>query len=224
MAGTDIMRFVQLTIDPMQITRRLEFDAGHRIPDHQSQCRHLHGHRYAIEITLAGDDHRRRRRSGKRHGDGLLARQATGQAARRRRLGPRLPRLPRRYGRGRLPRRACPDHKTVAARRRADRRKSGPHRLRAHSIRSIATPTATSSGWNASASTKRRTAGPTPTGPISRNAGRIRPRSEQRKRGRVVKCTGLENRRWATVREFESHRFRQDKQQTLETSRILPLL
>lgn len=39
----------------MRITRRLEFDAGHRIPDHQSQCRHLHGHRYAIEITLAGD-------------------------------------------------------------------------------------------------------------------------------------------------------------------------
>jgi 6-pyruvoyltetrahydropterin/6-carboxytetrahydropterin synthase len=33
----------------------LEFDAGHRIPDHQSQCRHLHGHRYAIEITLSGD-------------------------------------------------------------------------------------------------------------------------------------------------------------------------
>ncbi len=39
----------------MRITRRLEFDAGHRIPDHRSQCRHLHGHRYAIEITLAGD-------------------------------------------------------------------------------------------------------------------------------------------------------------------------
>ncbi len=39
----------------MQITRRLEFDAGHRIPKHQSQCRHLHGHRYALEITLAGD-------------------------------------------------------------------------------------------------------------------------------------------------------------------------
>ena len=39
----------------MLITRRLEFDAGHRIPDHQSQCRHLHGHRYVIEITLAGD-------------------------------------------------------------------------------------------------------------------------------------------------------------------------
>lgn len=38
----------------MFITRRLEFDAGHRIPDHKSQCRHLHGHRYAIEITLTG--------------------------------------------------------------------------------------------------------------------------------------------------------------------------
>ena len=39
----------------MLITRRLEFDAGHRIPDHKSQCRHLHGHRYALEITLSGD-------------------------------------------------------------------------------------------------------------------------------------------------------------------------
>jgi 6-pyruvoyltetrahydropterin/6-carboxytetrahydropterin synthase len=39
----------------MLITRRLEFDAGHRIPDHKSQCRHLHGHRYVIEITLSGD-------------------------------------------------------------------------------------------------------------------------------------------------------------------------
>jgi 6-pyruvoyltetrahydropterin/6-carboxytetrahydropterin synthase len=39
----------------MRITRRLEFDAGHRIPDHKSQCRHLHGHRYAIEITLSGE-------------------------------------------------------------------------------------------------------------------------------------------------------------------------
>ena len=29
-----------------------------------------------------------------------------------------------------------------------------------------------------------------------------------RKRGRVVDCTGLENRRRETVREFESHRFR----------------
>ena len=39
----------------MLVTRRLEFDAGHRIPDHKSQCRHLHGHRYALEITLEGN-------------------------------------------------------------------------------------------------------------------------------------------------------------------------
>jgi 6-pyruvoyltetrahydropterin/6-carboxytetrahydropterin synthase len=39
----------------MLITRRLEFDAGHRIPNHASQCRHIHGHRYAIEVTLSGD-------------------------------------------------------------------------------------------------------------------------------------------------------------------------
>jgi 6-pyruvoyltetrahydropterin/6-carboxytetrahydropterin synthase len=39
----------------MLITRRLEFDAGHRIPDHKSQCRHLHGHRYALEVTLSGE-------------------------------------------------------------------------------------------------------------------------------------------------------------------------
>ena len=39
----------------MRITRRLEFDAGHRIPHHASLCRHLHGHRYAIEVTVSGD-------------------------------------------------------------------------------------------------------------------------------------------------------------------------
>ena len=39
----------------MLITRRLEFDAGHRIPDHRSLCRHLHGHRYVLEVTVAGD-------------------------------------------------------------------------------------------------------------------------------------------------------------------------
>ncbi|MET5021245.1 6-carboxytetrahydropterin synthase, partial [Burkholderia pseudomallei] len=37
------------------ITRKLEFDAGHRIPDPRSQCRTLHGHRYVRELTLRGD-------------------------------------------------------------------------------------------------------------------------------------------------------------------------
>ncbi len=39
----------------MRITRRLEFDAGHRIPSHASGCCHLHGHRYAIEVTVSGE-------------------------------------------------------------------------------------------------------------------------------------------------------------------------
>ncbi len=39
----------------LKITRKLEFDAGHRIPDHRSLCCNLHGHRYVIEITLEGE-------------------------------------------------------------------------------------------------------------------------------------------------------------------------
>ena len=39
----------------LTITRKLEFDAGHRIPDHKSQCRNLHGHRYTLELTLVGN-------------------------------------------------------------------------------------------------------------------------------------------------------------------------
>lgn len=38
----------------LTVTRKLEFDAGHRIPDHHSQCRNLHGHRYALHVTLTG--------------------------------------------------------------------------------------------------------------------------------------------------------------------------
>lgn len=44
----------------LMITRRLEFDAGHRIPNHGGQCRHLHGHRYAIELTVQGPVHESR--------------------------------------------------------------------------------------------------------------------------------------------------------------------
>ena len=47
------------TPEVISITRRLEFDSGHRIPNHGGQCRHLHGHRYAIEVTLSGEVARR---------------------------------------------------------------------------------------------------------------------------------------------------------------------
>ena len=39
----------------MEITTRMEFDAGHRIPNHKSVCKNLHGHRYAIEVTVKGE-------------------------------------------------------------------------------------------------------------------------------------------------------------------------
>lgn len=32
-------------------TRRLEFDAAHRVRQHESKCRNLHGHRYVVEVT-----------------------------------------------------------------------------------------------------------------------------------------------------------------------------
>ena len=32
-------------------TRRLEWDAMHRIPNHESKCKAFHGHRYVAEIT-----------------------------------------------------------------------------------------------------------------------------------------------------------------------------
>lgn len=38
------------------ITRRIEIDAGHRIADHHSKCRGLHGHRYRIEATVASSE------------------------------------------------------------------------------------------------------------------------------------------------------------------------
>lgn len=34
-----------------EVTRRLEWDMAHRIPLHGGRCQHLHGHRYAAEIT-----------------------------------------------------------------------------------------------------------------------------------------------------------------------------
>lgn len=36
---------------PFRVSRRIEIDAGHRIMTHGSKCRHLHGHRYAIEAV-----------------------------------------------------------------------------------------------------------------------------------------------------------------------------
>lgn len=39
-----------------EITRRLEWDAGHRVPLHKSKCKTPHGHRYVAEITCRAGD------------------------------------------------------------------------------------------------------------------------------------------------------------------------
>jgi 6-pyruvoyltetrahydropterin/6-carboxytetrahydropterin synthase len=37
-------------------TRRVQFCAGHRIPQHESKCRNLHGHNYVALLTAVGVD------------------------------------------------------------------------------------------------------------------------------------------------------------------------
>ncbi len=36
----------------MLITKQIEIDVGHRVPNHKSKCRNLHGHRYKIEVGV----------------------------------------------------------------------------------------------------------------------------------------------------------------------------
>lgn len=37
-----------------EVTKEVEFDAGHRVPLHKSKCRNPHGHRYKVEATWRG--------------------------------------------------------------------------------------------------------------------------------------------------------------------------
>lgn len=37
------------------IRRWVETDTGHRVPNHSSKCRHIHGHRYRWEAEIQGD-------------------------------------------------------------------------------------------------------------------------------------------------------------------------
>jgi len=39
-----------------EITRQIGIDAGHRIPNHLSKCRNVHGHRYEIMATCRSDE------------------------------------------------------------------------------------------------------------------------------------------------------------------------
>jgi 6-pyruvoyltetrahydropterin/6-carboxytetrahydropterin synthase len=38
----------------VEITKIIEWDMGHRVPNHKSKCRNPHGHRYRMEVTVSG--------------------------------------------------------------------------------------------------------------------------------------------------------------------------
>jgi len=40
----------------VEITRRLEFDSGHRVLGHEGKCKYLHGHRYVAEVSVISPD------------------------------------------------------------------------------------------------------------------------------------------------------------------------
>lgn len=39
----------------IRCTRRIDFDAGHRVIGHKNKCQFLHGHRYMLEVTIESD-------------------------------------------------------------------------------------------------------------------------------------------------------------------------
>jgi 6-pyruvoyltetrahydropterin/6-carboxytetrahydropterin synthase len=43
--------------DEISITREFGFDMGHCLPDHEGGCYRPHGHRYRLEVELAGKIH-----------------------------------------------------------------------------------------------------------------------------------------------------------------------
>lgn len=38
----------------INISKEVEFDAGHRVPGHASKCKNPHGHRYRVRVTCEG--------------------------------------------------------------------------------------------------------------------------------------------------------------------------
>lgn len=39
-----------------RITRKLEWDSGHRVLNHGGKCKHLHGHRYVAEVSVSSGE------------------------------------------------------------------------------------------------------------------------------------------------------------------------
>jgi len=41
-------------MNSVTVTKRFEFDAAHRLYQHEGACRHVHGHHYVVEVEVAG--------------------------------------------------------------------------------------------------------------------------------------------------------------------------
>jgi 6-pyruvoyltetrahydropterin/6-carboxytetrahydropterin synthase len=39
----------------MQISKKIEWCMGHRLPNHKGKCVNLHGHQYVLEVVLEGE-------------------------------------------------------------------------------------------------------------------------------------------------------------------------
>ena len=39
----------------VSITKKFEFEAAHKLPDHPGKCKNLHGHSYKLEVTVSSD-------------------------------------------------------------------------------------------------------------------------------------------------------------------------
>jgi 6-pyruvoyltetrahydropterin/6-carboxytetrahydropterin synthase len=44
-------------MDKFTVEKEVQFDAGHRVPQHKSKCRNPHGHRYRVIVGVVGDLH-----------------------------------------------------------------------------------------------------------------------------------------------------------------------
>lgn len=51
-----LKHFGKIYMTKITCTRRIEFDAAHRIMEHESKCKDLHGHRYVIEASFSSSE------------------------------------------------------------------------------------------------------------------------------------------------------------------------
>jgi 6-pyruvoyltetrahydropterin/6-carboxytetrahydropterin synthase len=46
---------IEDVVEVYTVSKEVEFDAGHRVPNHKSKCRNPHGHRYRLRVTITGE-------------------------------------------------------------------------------------------------------------------------------------------------------------------------